>query len=85
MLFMTGVNTLGEEVRGRFTWRYNGGCGENDVTVVDGDAFGWVDFVSTMCLIYIDFVVSTSCQSTALTYISPLLRLFHHSIFPRIK
>ncbi len=49
VLFLVGQNIEGTEVRGRFVWNYSLSCGNSDVTIEEGDAFGWVTFVSIEC------------------------------------
>ena len=41
VLFMIGEDERGEEVRGRFVWRYTGSCDADAVTLEEGDELGW--------------------------------------------
>ena len=44
VLFMVGFNDDGDEIRGRFVWEYTNGCGENEITILGGEEYGWVSF-----------------------------------------
>lgn len=44
ILILLGVTAEGEVVRNRLMWTYTNSCGEDDVTILDGDGFGWTMF-----------------------------------------
>lgn len=44
VLFMEGLNSAGEEVRGRFVWNYTNSCASNAIAIQQGDALAWVMF-----------------------------------------
>ena len=44
VLFMIGENARGEEVRGRFVWRYTNSCDGNAAGVQQGDEIAWSIF-----------------------------------------
>ena len=44
VLFMVGFNDDGDEIRGRFVWEYTNGCGEDELTIVGSEDYGWISF-----------------------------------------
>ena len=46
ILVLVGLTNDGEVIRNRIMWTYTMGCGMEDVTVMNGDEFGWAMFVS---------------------------------------
>ena len=63
VLFLIGENVDGVEVRGRMVWRYTNGCGLDAITILSGDQYAWISFVSILCSSFnrpSDNLVSTS-------------------------
>lgn len=46
VVFLIGTNSQGDEVRGRFVTRFTNGCADDALTVVGGEEFGWLSYVS---------------------------------------
>ena len=55
ILILLGVTAEGEVVRNRLMWTYTNSCGEDDVTILDGDGFGWTMFVSSVLFLYLKY------------------------------
>ena len=54
ILVLVGLTNGGEVIRNRIMWTYTMGCGMEDVTVMNGDEFGWAMFVSFF-VVYISY------------------------------
>lgn len=46
VVFIIGQNSDGNEVRGRFVVRFKNSCGSNNYTVLGGERFAWITYVS---------------------------------------
>ena len=44
VLFLEGVTTAGEDIRGRFVWNYTNSCASDAATIRQGDELAWVQF-----------------------------------------